>query len=126
EDELLGTQELEGTDFVLLRTVDSSSFLAPQARGRGIGKAMRTAILALAFGPMQAQAAITSAWQDNHASLGVSRSLGYRPNGEHLHARDDGVDLMVHLRLTRQDWESRPRPEVSISGWDPCRPFFGL
>jgi hypothetical protein len=43
--------------------------------------------LALAFGPLQAQAAITSAWHDNHASLGVSRALGYRPNGESLHAR---------------------------------------
>lgn len=127
--ELVGTQELEGTDFPLLRTVDSSSMLMPTVRGQGFGKAMRTAVLALAFGPMQAQAAISSAWQDNHASLGVSRSLGYRPNGEQLHAREGatgGVDVMVHLRLTRADWLAVQRPVVAISGWDPCPPYFGL
>ena len=68
------------------RTVDTASFLVPEARGRGIGKAMRSAVLALAFEGLDADAAITSAWHDNDGSLGVSRSLGYRPNGEHLHA----------------------------------------
>lgn len=127
--ELVGTQELEGTDFVRLRTVDSASMLVPQVRGRGVGKAMRSAVLALAFGPMEAQAAITSAWQDNHASLGVSRALGYRPNGVERHAREDpvgGVDLMVHLRMTREEWFAVERPEVVITGWERCPPFFGL
>src|SRR5262249_19574608 len=44
--EILGVQELEGNDFPTLRTVDSSSFLIPPARGRGYGKQMRTAVLA--------------------------------------------------------------------------------
>ena len=30
--------------------------------------------LRTAFGPLHAPAAITSAWHDNHASLGVSRA----------------------------------------------------
>ena len=68
-EEILGVQELEGNDFPTLRTVDTSSFLVPAARGRGYGKQMRRAVLALAFGPLRAQAAITSAWHDNHASL---------------------------------------------------------
>src|SRR4249919_2492320 len=38
---LVGAQELEGTDFPLLRTVDTASFLVPAARGLGVGKAMR-------------------------------------------------------------------------------------
>ena len=74
--EILGVQELEGNDFLTLRTVDSSSFLIPAARGRSHGKQMRAAVLALAFGPLEAEAAITSAWHDNHASLGVSHALG--------------------------------------------------
>ena len=86
-DEIIGVQELKGAGFPVLRTVDSSSFLVAAARGRGYGKQMRRAVLALAFGPLQARAAISSAWHDNHASLGVSRALGYRPNGESLHAR---------------------------------------
>src|SRR5229473_3359304 len=117
--EIVGFQELEGNDFPLLRTVDTSSFLIARARGRGYGKQMRRAVLALAFGPLQAQAAITSAWHDNHASLGVSRALGYQPNGESLHARDDRADVMVHMRLTGADWlASDGDDDIQISGFE--------
>ena len=124
---LIGLQELEGNDFPTLRTVDTSSWLVPEARGKGTGKAMRRAVLALSFGPLAAQAAITSAWHDNHASLGVSRSLGYQPNGESLMARGEGVDTLVHLRLTRDRWlatDGEPGPHVANLA--PCLPFFGL
>jgi RimJ/RimL family protein N-acetyltransferase len=88
---------------------------------------MRRAVLGLAFGPLEAEAAITSAWHDNHASLGVSRALGYQPNGEELHRRDDGVDVMVHLRLTRAQWETAGGgDDLTIVGFEPCRPFFGV
>lgn len=126
---IVGTQTLEGEDFPVLRTVDSASWLVPEARGRGVGKAMRTAVLALAFGPLEAQCAVTSAWAGNHASLGVSRSLGYQPNGEHRHRRDDGqgVGTMVHMRLTREDWlASGLGDAVRISGFEACRPYFGI
>ena len=125
--EILGVQELEGNDFLTLRTVDSSSFLIAAARGRGYGKQMRTAVLALAFGPLEAEAAITSAWHDNHASLGVSRALGYRPNGESLHSHPGKVDVMKHMRLLRADWlASGIGANVEITGFGPCRPLFGL
>ena len=88
---------------------------------------MRSAVLALAFGPLQAEAAITSAWHDNHASLGVSRALGYRPNGESLDARGNGVDVMRHMRLRRAEWlASGIGDQVLISGFEACRPLFGL
>jgi RimJ/RimL family protein N-acetyltransferase len=124
---VIGVQELEGNEFPLLRTVDTSSFLVRSARGRGYGKQMRRAVLALAFGPMQAQAAITSAWHDNHASLGVSRALGYLPNGESLHAHPGRVDVLLHLRLKRADWlASGAGADIQVSGFEPCRPLFGL
>ena len=59
--ELLGRQELEGNDFPKLRTVDSSSWLVEAVRGQGIGKRMRRAVLAFAFGPLGAREAVTSA-----------------------------------------------------------------
>ena len=125
--EIVGVQELEGNDFLTLRTVDSSSFLIPGVRGRGYGKQMRTAVLALAFGPLAAEAAITSAWHDNHASLGVSRALGYRPNGESLHSHPGRVDVMKHMRLLRADWlASGIGSDVEITGFGPCRRLFGL
>ncbi|MBA2418609.1 MAG: GNAT family N-acetyltransferase [Nocardioidaceae bacterium] len=102
--DLLGYQGLEGDDFVKLRTVDSSSFLAAPVRGRGWGKQMRAAVLALAFGPLGARFAITSAWSDNHASLGASRRLGYVDNGITVQQRDGQAGEMVHLRLSRETW----------------------
>ena len=126
-EDILGVQELEGNDFPVLRTVDTSSFLVPPARGRGYGKQMRGAVLALAFGPLQARAAITSAWHDNHASLGVSRALGYQPNGESLHTHAERADVMVHMRLQRADWLARGSAGLfQISGFEACRPLFGL
>src|SRR6476620_514471 len=53
--ELVGYQGLEGDDFARLRTVDSSSFLTPAARGQGFGKQMRAAVLTLAFGALGAR-----------------------------------------------------------------------
>jgi len=126
-DDLVGSQTLEGEDFVRLRTVDSASWLSPAARGRGWGKQARAAVLALAFGRLGATAAITSAWHDNGASLGVSRSLGYQPNGVLTHWRGDPADEMVHLRLTRDRWLASPWADrVQVHGFEPCRPFFGL
>ena len=125
--ELLGLQELEGNDFPTLRTVDTSSWLVTGARGQGIGKAMRRAVLALAFDHLGAEAAITSAWHDNVASLGVSRSLGYRDNGVSSMARDDGVDTLVHLRMTRADWQAAGgAPDVRVDGIAAALPLFGL
>jgi RimJ/RimL family protein N-acetyltransferase len=125
--ELLGLQELEGNEFPTLRTVDTSSWLVGPARGRGVGKTMRRAVLALAFDHLGARAAITSAWQDNHASLGVSRSLGYRPNGESFLARGDGIDTLVHLRLTVDDWRAAGgAPGVAVTGVPEALPLFGL
>ena len=123
----IGVQALEGDDFARLRTVDSFSWLVPGVRGRGFGRQMREAVLALAFGPLEAQAAITSAWHDNQASLGVSRALGYQPNGESLDAHGDRADRMVHLRLLREDWLASGRgAAVGMEGFEPCRPLFGV
>ena len=135
---LIGVQELEGNDFPTLGTVDTSSWLVAGERGRGAGKGMRRAVLALAFGPLSARAAVTSAWEDNAASLGVSRSMGYRDNGVSLMARPghDQPGTLVHLRMTRDQWAAAEAAEAertaggrestpSVEGFEPCRPFFG-
>ena len=125
--QLVGYQGLEGDDFSTLRTVDSSSFLTDAARGRGLGQQMRAAVLTLAFGPLDARFAITSAWSDNHASLGVSRALGYLDNGITADRRDDVAGEMAHLRLTRERWTNSGWPQqVTVSGVEECMVFFGL
>jgi hypothetical protein len=38
-----------------------------------------------------------------------------------------GADTMVHLRLSRTDWEaSGQAASVKIGGFEGCRPLFGL
>ena len=120
--ELVGVQTLEATDFPALRTVDSASWLVPAVRGRGLGVAMRTAVLG--FDRLEAAAAISSATVDNAASLGVSRRVGYLDNGVSriVDTGGDVVDLCL-LRLTADRW---PGAEVEIDGFDRCRPWFGL
>jgi RimJ/RimL family protein N-acetyltransferase len=124
---VVGAQDLEGADFARLRTVDTSSWVTPARQGTGIGKAMRLGVLAMAFEHLGAEFAVSSAWPDNAASLGVSRSLGYRPNGVVRHARGDGVDDMVHVRLEREDWLARHagRHGATVTGVAGCIVYFG-
>lgn len=126
-EQLIGAQELEGHDFARLRTVDTASFLVTEKRGLGLGKAMRRGVLALAFEHLRAEHAITSAWHDNTASLGVSRSLGYADNGWSRLRRDDGADELAHLRLTRAEWSSSGLADgIVVTGAQDCLPYFGL
>lgn len=122
--EVVGVQTLEADNFPVLRTVDSASWLVPAVRGRGIGAAMRTAALGLAFGPLGAVAAVSSATLANVASLGVSRRLGYVDNGvaRIVDTRGDVVTLQ-HLLLTADRWNG---DGVKVENFARCRAWFGL
>jgi RimJ/RimL family protein N-acetyltransferase len=126
EGAVVGVQSLEGDDFAVLRTVDSGSWLVPEVRGRGIGVAMRTAVLGLAFDHLDALAAISSARADNAASLGVSYHLGYTDNGVSLNRSTAGLIELQHVRLTAEAWRSSGQgATVSVAGHEPCLPWFG-
>jgi RimJ/RimL family protein N-acetyltransferase len=118
----IGLQALEGKDFAALRVVDTHSWLVPSARSQGFGKQMRAAVLALAFEHLEAVAAVTEAWADNLASLGVSRSLGYVDNGIDLRAHEGGTRAMQ--RLVLRTWASPF--DVGVTGLAPCLPLLGL
>jgi RimJ/RimL family protein N-acetyltransferase len=124
--EPLGVQALEGKHFPVRRVVDSYSWLVHAARGQGVGKQMRTAVLELAFRGLGATHAISEAYDDNAASLAVSRALGYKDNGVTVERRD-GRDETVwaqHVLLSAADWQ--PAWDVTVAGLDRCRPLFGL
>lgn len=122
----VGVQEMWAEDFGALREVASGSWLGLKYQGRGLGTEMRWAMLHLAFAGLGAVEARTASFVDNPAPLTVSRKLGYQPDGitrDVLHGR---VVVSQRLRLTRQHWESAERPEVTISGLEPCRWLFGV
>jgi RimJ/RimL family protein N-acetyltransferase len=124
--EVVGQQNITGTNFLSLRTVNSFSFVSASHQGRGIGTEMRAAVLHLAFAGLGALRAESDAFADNAASLAISRSLGYRPNGTMLASRPSGPALMVRYLLERDEWEHSRRDDIEIDGLERCLPLLGL
>ena len=87
---------------------------------------MRAAVLHLAFEGLGAQHAVSGAFEDNAASLGVSRKLGYRDDGIALHAVRGHPAVEQRLRLTRDGWLATRSVPVQIEGLAPCLPLFGV
>jgi RimJ/RimL family protein N-acetyltransferase len=123
---VVGTQGIGGRDFAVLREVSTGSWLGLQYQGQGIGTQMRAAVLHLAFEGLGAEYAVSSAFEDNAASLGVSRKLGYRDDGIELHVVRGRRAVARRLRMTRADWEASRSVPVEIHGLRPCLPHFGL
>lgn len=125
EGAVVGLQTAAAEEFPSRRTVTSGSWLGTAQQGRGIGTEMRAAMLHLAFAGLGAVRAESGAWHDNHASLSVSRKLGYEENGDERRRRGEEADREIRLVLTRDRWEQRRRDDIEISGLEPCLPFFG-
>jgi RimJ/RimL family protein N-acetyltransferase len=124
-DGVVGVQTLEGRRSEADLTIETASWLVTEQRGRGIGTAMRHAVLGFGFDSLGAVAAVSEAWATNLGSRGVSRTLGYSETGTAHAVRGDGEGDMVSMRLSAAAWRSRRRPAVEVAGWgDACRPFF--
>src|SRR5262249_12179694 len=115
-----------GRDFAVLREVHTGSWLGEPYQGQGIGTQMRAAVLHLAFDGLGARWAISAAFEDNPASLGVSRKLGYRGDGVEWHSVRGRPALAHRLRLGRSGWQAARTAPGQIQGWAPCLPLFGL
>jgi RimJ/RimL family protein N-acetyltransferase len=122
----VAAQTIAADDFAVFRTVDTGSWVAQRYQQQGIGTEMRGAVLAFAFDHLGAQLATSEAFLDNAASIAVSRSLGYEPNGFGALAPEGKARETARYRMTRQMWESRPRQTVDVEGLEACRGLFGL
>jgi RimJ/RimL family protein N-acetyltransferase len=120
---VVGTQEVFARSFASTRTASTGSWLGMDHQGQGYGKEMRAAVLHLAFEGLGAERCESGAFEDNAASLGVSRRLGYVDNGDEVHVRRDTVGRIVRLVLHRSAWSRRD--DITISGLDGCRTMFG-
>jgi RimJ/RimL family protein N-acetyltransferase len=124
--EPLGMQDLIGHDFAAVGTVTSFSWLAPAARGKGLGREARAAILHLAFDGFGAREAGSDAFADNHASNRVSEALGYTRNGTEWATRRGEPAQLLRWRMTRAGWLSRRRTDIELSGVAECKPVLGI
>jgi RimJ/RimL family protein N-acetyltransferase len=126
EGTVVGTQGMSARDFAVLREVSTGSWLGQAHQGKGIGTQMRAAVLHLAFEGLGAEYATSGAFADNHASLAVSRKLGYTEDGIERYVSRGKAVRSVRLRLDRQTWQRTRTVPVTIRGLEPCLPMFGV
>ena len=123
--EPVGLQGIGGTEFAVTREVHTGSWLGRRHHGRGIGTEMRAAVLHLAFDGLGADWAVSSALDGNHASIGVSRKLGYAEDGIAVQTVRGRRRIDRRFRLGRDTWATRWTVPVRIEGLEPCRELLG-
>jgi RimJ/RimL family protein N-acetyltransferase len=126
-DELVGTTAALADQFPTVRTFETGSWLGRRFQGRGIGTEMRIATLHLGFLGLGALAAITAAFHDNAPSMGVTRKLGYEPNGVAWLQRRGARAQIQRFVMTRDHFlEHVRRDDIEIEGDEPVREFLGI
>lgn len=125
DSEPLGLVTLRAKDFRVVREVSTSSWLGLKHQNRGFGTEARLGLLTLAFDHLGAQAALTEVFQDNAASQGVSRKLGYESDGISRDARGTDALTSDRLRLREPVWRRFDHPRVAVDGVDACAAMFG-
>jgi RimJ/RimL family protein N-acetyltransferase len=123
---VVGRQDLMAARFAVSREADTGSWLGLVHQGRGIGTEMRAAVLELAFTGLGAAQVTSAAMLDNPRSLGVSRRLGYRPDGLETEVVRGRAATLQRLRLSREDWAAHRTVPTVIHGLEPCRELLGL
>jgi len=120
----VGMQDVGAQHFRAVRSVETGSWLGRLHQGQGLGREMRQAILHLAFAGLGAEEALSGAFEDNAASLAVSRAVGYEENGEARGHRRDGSGRTIRFRMGRAQWERKRRDDIEIVGLDRCLELF--
>lgn len=110
----VGLQDVAAVAFAERRTVETGSWLGRGHQGRGLGTEMRAAVLHLAFGHLGALRAESSAFEDNVASIGVTRALGYRSDGERMVDRRGVPARQLCFVMDRVDWERSAAARLSV------------
>jgi RimJ/RimL family protein N-acetyltransferase len=123
---IVGLQAADATDFATLRAVSTGSWLGASYQRKGIGTEMRAAILHLAFAGLGAHYSHTAAFDDNRASLAVTRKLGCEPDGTRRVVRRGEAASQTTFHMSRERWERIRRDDIAIDGLEPCLELFGV
>jgi RimJ/RimL family protein N-acetyltransferase len=124
--QVVGACDVGADDFSTLRQVTTGSWLGREFQGQGLGKEFRMAALTLGFDGLGADLALTGMWHDNHASRGVTESLGYEFEGRRMARRRDAADEMLGYRMSRAHWTTIRRDDITLHGLDAAREFLGV
>lgn len=124
--ELAGVQGFTATDYLVVRTGETGSWLGRAFQGRGIGTAMRQTMCALLFDHLDAEEIASAAFTDNPASLAVSRKVGYVDNGVARVQRRPGERAHLLRLLLTKDRFVRPVHPVHVEGVALLRAAIGL
>ena len=123
---VIGGAGLVADNFGVHRMFETGSWLGRAFQGRGLGAELRHACLHLGFAGLGANVAVTGAFEDNGASLGVTRKLGYEPNGEDALVRRGESARLLRFRMTRDHWEAKVRrDDIELTGVEPCLELLG-
>ncbi len=123
--EFIGCQDIGAKDFATLKTVSTGSWLRQSAQGQGLGKEMRAAVALYAFDWLKAEVAESDAAVWNSASLGVSRSLGYEPNGIFRQGWGGKLEEVQKVRLIPETFK-RPAWTLQVKGHEAAAMFLGI
>lgn len=121
-EQFIGCQDIGAKNFATLKTVSTGSWLRQSLHGQGLGTEMRAAVVLYAFDWLNAEVAESEAAAWNAASLGVSRALGYQPNGVIRHSWGGKVTDVQKVRLTPECFK-RPDWTLKVEGHEEAAKF---
>jgi RimJ/RimL family protein N-acetyltransferase len=125
DDELVGTQGFSTKGYLVTRGGETGSWLNRRFHGRGIGTAMRQVICAFIFDHLDAEYITSSAFEDNLASLAVSRKTGYTGNGTERCSRLGKPAIMRRIILEPANL-IRYKHDLTVDGLPEFRRSIGL
>ncbi len=124
---VVGSVDLAATDYPALRQFETGSWLGREFQAQGLGTELRVAALTFGFLGLDAEFATTGAWHDNAPSLGVTRSLGYEPEGSRRAVRRGRPDTLLAFRMSRQHFLSHlRRDDIEFVGDAGARDLLGI
>lgn len=121
----MGRVEAVAEEFCAIRSVRTTSWLLPEARGQGLGLEARKAMLYFLFEGLGAEEAKAEIHPHNLASLRIAEQLGYIDDGGEMVIGGDGLPYRnKRMVLPRSRWESPQGFE--IFNLDSALCMFGL
>ncbi|MGO3153634.1 MAG: GNAT family N-acetyltransferase [Galactobacter sp.] len=112
---VVGRQDLTASEFPILRSSNTASWLTMSQQGQGLGAEMRQAVVLWALDHLGATEIVSGAYDWNAKSLGTSRSVGYVDNGSHRVSVEGRSAVEKLVRLTPET-HRRPPWSLQVTG----------